>query len=501
MRNPSFSKRKRTVETILFLWCICLVSALTHASIIGPVKHGNCLFDYNSTFYMYAQYPSAAQASLYALAFPFSTKEGVLPWKDLHGANEFTPEGCGVTSDGRVILVGSDLSIWQYNIDQPAWTHVPVQAPLRPKNGILTAISRNIFVVYDTSSRESYLLDVHNPPPWNWAIINPTNSTPPSTERMIAAGSYIYHMYNNQSNGTSANHLYAFDPVSKQWIGYVGSFLGPNNLSVTSHADKIFVFSTTDSMPLQPKELSNLFWTLAIQNTSATIQNLFVKQAGTTVQLPSAMTTATFVNDQTIVFYDSPKQGNETYLTWYDPETNTQRARYIISRLSPLPFWETEEGQHTRIGLICALTIPLGLLAIFTIHILRRSRKVRARTTEKLPFEDGNQGSKEMKLLDEKSVEDAETWSRRVLRILFSINHPPKNASRASSCSDLLAPKKKFSTALSSYVPSPLKEVSTSSSSVLQQEQYPRAPAAVKTKEDSSGQIRHALQLGNNNTK
>ncbi|KAG0170422.1 hypothetical protein DFQ28_002133 [Apophysomyces sp. BC1034] len=488
------------VSTLLLL-CISSIAAVVHASITGPIKHGDCVFSYNDTWYMYGRFPSAVKTSLYALDFPISNREDILRWRDLHGENNFTPEGCGVTDDGRVIMVSHELSVWMYNIGQRNWMQVPVQAPSNKKNHILSAMFRNIFVVFDTASRETYVLDVHSPPPWTWSIVQPTNTTPPTTDSMVAAGPHIYHIYNSHRDNQYANHIHAFDPVSKQWIGYVGSFLGPSNVSVTNYADQIFIIPTSDSLPVQPKEAPKLFWTLTMQSSPAAIRQLFVKRLGSSLQLPSANSTATAVNNHAILLYDSPSHGSSSFLTLYDPEKNIQSVRYAISRQEPPPFWETDEGRHTRVGLICALTIPLGLLAVLSLTILRRRRKVRARQAEKLPFEDASKRSKDVELLDEKSVEDAETWSRRVLRILSGIAHPPKNASRASSCSDLLSPKKKPTTVPAPHVSSRLREVSSSSSVGLQQQQqpWPREPVPVKTRDESMGLIRHALHLGSGN--
>ncbi|KAL0093687.1 hypothetical protein F4703DRAFT_1830756 [Phycomyces blakesleeanus] len=382
----------------------------------------NCTFNYNNTLYFYGQGLQSSPA-LYYIKIDSSTQP--TEWKK----TSFQPQDvayCGV-SDGSAVFVTSPLK--NNTIQTVDLTHstmnVTTTFGVLPetlgKPAMRSAVANGTLVLFDgTSSRDTWLLSTHVEPKI-WTRLAPTDLTPPSTNlgELVVAGALIYHFSTeSMSTGGYAIHVHAFDPTLGRWTGYIGSFHSPSPVIITEDGmGRVFVFSAAP----------NYVWNITMSEFAS--QPLHVQPLYSGIETPSSDTKAAIVtlnSTKQVVFYKFLNNG----LTFYDPLANIP-LRTSASVSSPLGtkddenFWNTKVGRRLEIGL--GVGLPILVFGLILCVCIRRKRKQNQKVHETPEIIQPNKD--EMSLAEEafqptplpQHTEDAETWSRRVLRLLTSI--------------------------------------------------------------------------------
>ncbi|KAI9027463.1 hypothetical protein CLU79DRAFT_716998 [Phycomyces nitens] len=381
--------------TTVFLF-ILLGSKALGLEISSGGQH-NCTFSHNNTLYFYGQGQQTSPA-LYSLYIGSSNQS--TEWKK----TSFQPQDvayCGVY-DGSAIFVTSplknntiqtiDLARSTMNVATTfgALPETPGKPPMR------SAVANGTLVLFDgASSRDTWLLSTHAEPKI-WTRLAPTDHTPPGTTlgEFVVADKLVYHF---STESMSAG--------------------GPSPVIITGDGmGRVFVFSASP----------NYVWNITMSEFAS--QPLHVQPLYSGIQ-PTLDTNAALItlnNTKQVVLYRFMNNG----LTFYDPLANIPlRTSATVS--SPLGtkddenFWNTKLGRGLEIGLGVGLSVlVIGLMLCLC---MRRQRKQNQKVHE---APESIQPDKDEQSLAEEvfqpaplpqHTEDAETWSRRVLRLLTSI--------------------------------------------------------------------------------
>ncbi|KAI8384795.1 uncharacterized protein BYT42DRAFT_563689 [Radiomyces spectabilis] len=446
-----------------FVSIVFFFAALADAAETPP---NYCFFSYNDTLFFYDGLPEAranqtalikmetalnrTTPNIHSLSFPFNATDNHVAWADHPGQQIANGSACGVSSDGVAVFFGGhdgSVRFQTYDIYRDYWSNEALKGqPNLTQTDFTYATWHDIIVALDKNSRITYLFHTSN---GTWSTIPANERTPLAAQTLVTSGAYVYHLYTDpikQLNNQYPNHVYAFDPVKQQWIGYIGSFwtttsaLAAGSLGSTTE-QQIFVLPLKQpSSSSSFNESPTVYWTLLMHDLS--IAHVLVRPLDPSFTPPAAGAATTSFR-HLLALYEVTDQGNETRrLTLFDPVANRWQGHFLLHPPEPFPtgsqtrnFWDTDKGYQTKMGIGFGVSVAIGLSVVVCIscrQIRNRLREDRAKKASspqrslsflqrmsklKDPKIDSNDPEKSIS----SSTEDAGRWSRRVRRLLTSI--------------------------------------------------------------------------------